>query len=55
MNYVNTPTNVLKEFRDGAITTSSGRPFQVWTESGTKSVGTMWYGVTVIYVSPRYV
>ena len=36
MNYVNTPTDVLKEFRDGAITTSSGRQFQVWTESGTK-------------------
>ena len=38
MNYVNSPTDVLKEFRDGAITTSSGRQFQVWTESGTKGV-----------------
>ena len=36
MNYVNTATNVLKEFRDGADATSSGRQFQVWTESGTK-------------------
>jgi len=36
MNYVNTPTDVLKEFRDGAIATSSRRQFQVWTESGTK-------------------
>ena len=36
INYVNTPTDVLKEFRDGAITTSSGRQFQVCTESGTK-------------------
>jgi len=36
INYVNTPTDVLKKFRDGAITTSSGRQFQVWTESGTK-------------------
>ena len=36
MNYVNSPTDVLKEFRDGAITTSSGRQFQVWTEFGAK-------------------
>jgi len=36
MNYVNTPTDVLKEFRDGAITSSSRRQFQVRTESGTK-------------------
>jgi len=34
INCVNTPTDVLKEFRGGAITTSSGIQFQVWTESG---------------------
>ena len=35
-NYVNTLTDVVNEFRDGPIPTSSGRQFQVWTESGTK-------------------